>query len=195
MTSTAVTSIARALGLVLLGTLVSAAQQPETKKPETRERVHEQIVTSELAIDARFRDFGNPNRMGLLGVTRGGYIDGFGAVFSLQVALVPVPNIGPFRPRISDKEKQQLNMRKRQRLEDLEVRARAILLEEGGKLTVVPAGERIALVVSLFHFAWEDLNGLPSQLVMQARRKTLADHRAGRLDLAGLKKQLEVNYF
>ena len=195
MTSTAVTSIARALGLVLLGTLVSAAQQPETKKPATRERVREQIVKSELAIDARFLDFGNPNRMGLVGVTRGGYIDGFGVVFSLEVALAPVPNIGPFRPSISDKEKQQLNMRKRQRLEDLEVRARAILLDEGGKLTVVPAGERIALVVSLFHFAWEDLNGLPSQLVMQARRKTLADHRAGRLDLAGLKKQLEVNYF
>lgn len=195
MTSTAVTSIARALGLVLLGTLVSAAQQPETKKPATREKVREQIVKSELAIDARFRDFGNPNRMGLVGVTRGGYIDGFGAVFNLQVALVPVPNIGPFRPRISDKEKQQLNMRKRQRLEDLEVRARTILLEEGDKLTVVPAGEKIALVVSLFHFAWEDLSGLPSQLVMQARKKTLADHRAGRLDLAGLKKQLEVNYF
>ena len=46
MTSTAVTSIARALGLVLLGTLVSAAQQPETKKAATREKVREQMRQS-----------------------------------------------------------------------------------------------------------------------------------------------------
>jgi hypothetical protein len=50
-------------------------------------------------------------------------------------------------------------------------------------------------MVSLYHSAWEDLSGLPSQLVMQATRQALVDRGAGRLDTAAFKKSLEVNYF
>ena len=178
---------------VVLITAGSALAEP----PVAQVALHEQIVRTERAIDSRFRnleDVIDSTPMPLTGVTRGGYLNGFGAVFTVEVNLLPVPNLGPFSG-FSEKAKTDLNLRKRQRLEDLEIRARTILLEEGPRLTEVPVTEKVALVISLLHYRWEDVSGLPSQLIMQARRQLLIDHQAGRIDLPTLKKQLELAYF
>lgn len=154
-----------------------------------------EIKTAERSIDNRFRDISTPDPMGLTGLTRGAYVDGFGAVFSFEVMLVPVVNVSPFRPAYTDEEKQKLNIRKRQRLEDLEVKARQILIEEASKLKVVSAKEKVVLVVSLFHFSWENLSSLPSQLVMQATRQSTLDIQAKRIDPQEFRNNLDVRYF
>ncbi len=179
--------------LVLLSVGPAGAAPPAAKSA-----VHEQIVRAERAIDGNFsklKDVIDSTPMPLTGVTRGGYLKGFGVVFTVQVNLLPVPNLGPFSGGMSEKDKASLNLRKRQRLEDLEIRARTILVEEGPRLSEVPATEKVALVISLLHYSWEDVSGLPSQLVMQAQRQLLIDHQAGRVDLPALKKQLESAYF
>jgi len=179
--------------LVLLSAGPAGAEPPATNTA-----VHEQIVRAERAIDGRFsnlKDVVDSTSMPLTGITRGGYLKGFGVVFTVQVNLLPVPNLGPFSGGMSEKDKASLNLRKRQRLEDLEIRARTILVEEGPRLTEVPAAEKVALVISLLHYPWEDVSGLPSQLVMQAQRQLLIDHQAGRVNLPALKKQLESAYF
>jgi hypothetical protein len=154
-----------------------------------------EIKTAERSIDNHFRDISTPDPMGLTGITRGAYVNGFGAIFSFEVMLVPVVNISPFRPAYTDEEKQKLNVRKRQRLEDLEVKARQILIEEASKLKVVPVTEKVVLVVSLFHFNWENLSNLPTQLVMQATRQTALDMQAKRIDPQEFRKNLDVQYF
>lgn len=179
--------------VVVLMTVGSALAEP----PATQTAVHEQIVRTEHAIDSRFRnleDVIDSTPMPLTGVTRGGYLKGFGVVFTVEVNLLPVPNLGAFSG-FSEKAKTNLNVRKRQRLEDLEIRARTILVEEGPRLTEVPVTEKVALVISLLHYSWEDVSGLPSQLVMQAQRQLFIDHQAGRVDLPTLKKKLEMAYF
>ena len=176
---------------VLAATLLCSAEPPTSKDAN----VYRQVSLSERSIDSRFGNLSEPVRMDQIGVTRGGYLDGYGAVFALQVMLVPVQGLSPFRPSVTEKEKRELNLRKRQRLEDLEVRARQILVEEGGRLTGVPLEEKIALIVSLFHYRWEDLTDLPAQLVMQATRQTLVDRKAGDLDQPSFKKRLQVRYF
>jgi hypothetical protein len=157
--------------------------------------MRKQIVEVERSIDRRFHDLRDAQPMTLLGVARGVYLEGYGAVFTLEVNLYPSAALSPFRQSYSDEEKRQLNLRKRQRVEDLEEKAREILVEESAKLTGLPEGEKVALAVSLFHFAWEDLTGLPRQLVMAAARGVLAETRAGALAGPDLRKRLAPRYF
>ncbi len=157
--------------------------------------IRKQIVEVERSIDRRFRDLRDAQPMTLLGSARGVYLDGYGAVFTIEVNLYPSAALSPFRQSYSEEEKRQLNVRKRQRLESLEQKAREILIEESAKLVKLPEGEKVALAVSLFHFAWEDLTGLPRQLVMAAARSVLAEARSGALATTELRQRLSPEYF
>jgi len=179
-----------ALTIFLLAGPVLAAE-PIGETPE----VLAEIKTAERSIDGNFKDISGPDPMGLIGFTRGGYLNDYGAVFSFEVMLVPVANVTPFRPKCTDEAKKQLNVRKRQRLEDLEVKAQEILVAEGCKLTAVPSTQKVALVISLFHFGWEDRSHLPSQLVMQTTRQNLLDRQEARVDKQEFRKRLDVRYF
>lgn len=165
--------------------------------PATDGALLDEVTSAERSIDSRFDSISNvtgSTPMSLTGVTRGGYVKGFGAVFTLQIGLVPGANFGPFRQPTED-ERTKLNLSKRQRLEDLEIRARDILVEEGSRMKQVPVTEKVALIISLFHHTWEDTTGLPSQLVMQAQRQILLDRQAGRIDLATFKNKLDLARF
>ena len=165
--------------------------------PPAEDSLHHELTSSERSIDDRFSNVSaitGSKPISLMGVTRSGYLKGFGAVFTLQVSLVPMATLGPFL-RLTEEDKARLNLSKRQRLEDLEIRARTVLVEEGAGLTQVPVNEQVALIISLHHYSWEDVTGLPSQLVMQARRQVLIDRQASRIDLPTLKSNLEVTYF
>ena len=177
--------------VLLLVVAIPAAAEPRADEAEVRR----QLVEAERSIDHSFRNLKDSSPMPLTGITRGAYVQGFGAVFSLQVSLIPMPGLNPFRPTVSDEEKRDLNIRKRQRLEDLELRARKILVEQGNRLTRVPLDEKVALIVSLLQYSWEDLSGLPAQMVMQAPRRVLVERGAGRLDTPAFKERLEVQYF
>ena len=179
---------------VLLSVVALAPAQAVEVSPNAA-AIRKQIVDVERSIDRRFRDLRDSQPMTLLGSARGVYLDGYGAVFTLEVNLYPSAALSPFRQSYSEEEKRQLNVRKKQRLENLEEKAREILLEESAKLVGLPEGEKIALAVSLFHFAWEDLTGLPRQLVMAAARSVLAEARAGTLAVADVRQRLAPEYF
>lgn len=149
-----------------------------------------QVTDVERSIDARFRDLAGAQPMSMLGSARGVYLDGYGAVFTVEINLAPVARLSPFRQSYSAEEKRQLNVRKRQRLEDLEQQARKILAEVAGKLTLIPADETVSLAVSLFYFPWEDLTGLPRQMVAAAKRSAIAGAPA-----AAIRESLGVRYF
>jgi len=149
-----------------------------------------QVTDVERAIDSRFRALAGAQPMSMLGSARGVYLDGYGAVFTVEINLAPVAQLSPFRQSYSAEEKRQLNVRKRQRLEDLEQQAREILAEVAGKLTLIPADETVSLAVSLFYFPWEDLTGLPRQMVAAAKRSAMV----GAPD-AAIRESLGVRYF
>jgi len=149
-----------------------------------------QVTDVERAIDSRFRALAGAQPMSMLGSARGVYLDGYGAVFTVEINLAPVAQLSPFRQSYSAEEKRQLNVRKRQRLEDLEQQAREILAEVAGKMTLIPADETVSLGVSLFYFPWEDLTGLPRQMVAAAKRSAMV----GAPD-AAIRESLGVRYF
>ncbi len=183
----------RRMALLLLPATISlTAAEVDPSATELRLQMND----VERAIDRRFSEIRTDSQpMMLLGATRGAYLEGYGAVFTLEVNLYPAAALNPFRQSYSDAEKQQLNIRKRQRLETLEAEARTILAEESKRLTALAPTAKIALAVSLFHFNWEDLTGLPRQLVAAAARNVLDEVRGGSLTAADLKQRLELRYF
>jgi hypothetical protein len=70
-----------------------------------------------------------------------------------------------------------------------------LLVELSDSILGLPDDEKIAIAVSLFHFAWEDLTALPRQMVMAAAKSILAQAKSGSLPLADLRSQLSVRYF
>ncbi|MCY4588730.1 MAG: hypothetical protein OXB98_22125, partial [Bryobacterales bacterium] len=83
--------------------------------PPAEDSLHRELTSSERSIDDRFSNVSamtGSKPVSLMGVTRGGYLRGFGAVFTLQVSLVPMANLGPFR-RLTEEDKTRLNLSKR----------------------------------------------------------------------------------
>ena len=182
-----ITMLARSLGLLLLGAAMLSAGPPANEHD-----LGKQLKRVERSIDGRFEQTIHPSPMALVGVTRGFYLQGFGAVFSLEVNVVPTPNISPFFRGYDAEQKRNLNRRKKEQLKPLEARAREILTEEVAKVEALPADEAVALAISLFYYNWEDIGGLPFQLVVQAPKQVLLDRGAGRLTDSEFNRQVEV---
>jgi hypothetical protein len=143
----------RALLLSFVAAALVGAVEVDTASSDLRE----QLVIAEQVVDQRFQSVGDNAPMTVVGNSRAAYIDGYGVVFTVQVNIAPVGNISPFRRSYSDEEIRQINVRKRQRIETLEQRTRELLVELSASLPGLPANEKIAIAVSLFHFAWEEL--------------------------------------
>lgn len=131
----------------------------------------------------------------LLGTTRGAYLPGYGAIFSLEVNLVPVAGLSPFRPAYTPQEIQNLNRQKREKIGTLRAGLRPLLAEQAAGLSQIPPGEKVALIVSLFNFHWEDTTGLPAQIVLQATRQALVDLQARRAGTPDLERTIDMKEF
>jgi hypothetical protein len=181
----------RALFLSFFAVTIASAVEVDAAAGKLRE----QIAAAEQVIDLRFQGVGSETVMTVIGNSRGAYIEGYGVVFNVQVNIAPVGNINPFRRSYSNEEIRQINIRKRQRLETLEQRTRELLVELSDSIAGLPANEKIAIAVSLFHFAWEDLTALPKQMVMAAAESILAEAKSGSLPMADLRSRLNIRYF
>ncbi len=155
------------LGLLLAGML--GAAEIELLEPS----LVRQIEEMESAVDRSFRS-ADGTQPAAISATRGIYLPGYGAVFSVEVNLVPMANPSPFRRSYTSEEIGDLNVRKRAALEPLRRRMREILIREGPALTDLPPDLQVTLAVSLFHFPWEDRSNLPSQVVIGASRARLS---------------------
>ena len=159
--------------------------------PEKTADVRDGLRSVERTIAGRFD--GSPMRM--IGRVRGGRLEDFGTVFLFEVNVVPMANLSPFRPAYSEEELRRLNERKKTGVDELEKTGLALLVEAAGRLEAIPPEEQVALVIALFHFTWEDAAGLPSQLVLQARRSLLLDRAAGRVSEAELTRRAKIRRF
>jgi hypothetical protein len=63
------------------------------------------------------------------------------------------------------------------RLNTLKATMRQALLNSVSVLDGIPPGEHIVLGVTLFYRSWENRQGLPSQVIMQAPKQTLQEFR------------------
>jgi hypothetical protein len=180
----------RVLLLAFVGASLLAAD-PAVTKPGVRDS----LQNVEQAMYQRLRANEVLSTMYVLWRPRGAYLEGYGAVFSLELNLVPMGDVSPFQKAYSDEQKRQLNVRKRQRLEDLTEQAREMLMDAASRLDAIPESEKVALAVTLVHYNWEDQTDLPAQVVVQAPRSALLAGAAGSLSKADLKAQIQERRF
>jgi len=133
----------------------------------------------EKHFDGELARIGGTDPIDLLGLTRGIYLNGYGAVFTAEVSLIVTPTVMPFRPVITDELKQQVHKRKIDHLPILEkamrdmVRSTAITFTAAGeKVAVLPPGTQFVLAVRLLYLPWENTVGLPGQIIMKADLKS-----------------------
>ncbi len=133
------------------------------------------LAAMEKSFDGKLEKLGAEDSFMLLGNTRGVYLEGYGAVFTAEVNLFQGPSITPFRQSISKDDVSRVHARKVQQIPGLKRKMRDMLADSAASLDTVPSNERIALGVSLFYYSWEDMAGLPRQILMHAEKRKLLD--------------------
>ncbi len=151
------------IGAALLGSLVYGAV---VTRP--------MLGAIERMYKARLDSLFTPDELfGIIDSPQGVYIDGFGVVVTSRVNLVEAPGLMPFRPALKPEELISIRQRKIQRVPVLEDAVRQSMVIAAGLMETVPLDEQFVYSVNLFHHPYEDYHGLPTQIVLQASRKTL----------------------
>ncbi len=129
-----------------------------------------------------------PDECDLLGNTRGVYLDNYGVVFTSMVALVPTPAPSPFRS-LTVKDIEDIHARKIRQLPIMREKMRDMLLMVAADpgLDSVRPDEQVVCGVTFFYYKqWENMSGLPQQIVMQAEKQKLLQVQSGRVPRAAM---------
>ncbi len=155
----------RTLTLAFLAAVSLSAQNARPARQE--------IAAMEKAIDQRLARLDLERPVEVLGLTRGLYLDGFGAVFTAEVNLLPSVGLSPFRPALTREESARLRDQKLRRLPQLRLLMQDLLLAAAQSLDRLPASEQVVLALMLWSHPREDTAGLPKLIQMQARKDAL----------------------
>jgi len=151
-----------------------------------------EISAMERSFDSRLQRFSLDMPIDVLGLTRGLYLEGYGAVFTAEANLVQTPGISPFRPTLSKEDVARARAAKLKRIPELKLLMREAMLSSAGSLDRLPADERLVFGVALFYHSWEDASGMPHQITMLAQRKALLDVATNRQPRSALDTIIQV---
>ena len=179
--------------IAVLAALLAAAlpAMPQGKPAVTRAA----LAALETSFDGRVASLGQEEPFDLLGGTRGIYLEGFGVVFTTELSPIVTPTISPFRPTISKEMTEKIHQKKLERIPLLKQAMREMLVSAAAALEALPAGEQIAVGVTLLYYSWEDRSGLPAQILMQAPRRSLLGLRPGHSADAPLAAAIRLREF
>ena len=130
------------------------------------------IDTVQAMVNDKFRVPG-PDAYDLLGTARCTYLEGYGALTTVEIELVFVSGITPFRPAYTAQEIAALRERKLKKVPILKDDMRRILANSAAAFDSVPPNERIAIEAKLWHYSWEDSKGIPQRILMSAEKSKL----------------------
>src|SRR5579872_7538157 len=104
---------------------------------------------AEDLFNLKLATFNQADPVYLLGATRGVYLPGFGAVFTVELDLVQSPTINPFQKEISPEQAASIYARKQKQLPLLKKAMTEQLIECAKSMEAVPANEQVVIVVRL----------------------------------------------
>jgi hypothetical protein len=150
-----------------------AAAPPATVTPTEKPRVPRQTLADiERRLDTKLASLGGANDpIDLLGASRGIYLDGYGAVFTVELSPIVTPGLNPFHTVITEPEKEKVRQRKLDRLPMLKELMRDMWRDSATALTAVPDNQQVVIAVRLLYLPWEDTRGLPGEIVMKGDRR------------------------
>jgi hypothetical protein len=158
--------------LPVLAVLLAVAAMPAAQPVKSRV-TRGSLVPLESSFDVRIAKTGQEDPFDLLGNTRGVYLEGYGVVFTTELNLIVTP-ITPFRPQVTKEDIERIHQRKVAKLQVLKKAMREMMVSSAAALDGLPANEQVVVAVTLFYYSWEDRDGLPSQILMQAPKSALA---------------------
>ena len=133
--------------------------------------VRQAITDVEKRLDSRLDQVGGKDRVYILGLTRGLYLEGYGAVFTSELDLIQSPRPNPFRQQIGPEEAAAVRQRKLQNLALLRKSLRDLWADAASLLSSIPDTDQVVVAVRLLYQPWEDTSGMPSQIVLKGLRK------------------------
>jgi hypothetical protein len=154
--------------------LVAAASAAAVDAPRVPRNT---VALTEKYLDERFSKLWSDNPFVVLGPTRGVYLEGYGAVFTAEINLVAGPPIGIMMPPPDKQDIARHRQKKMARIPELKTVLQRLLAETAASpgMATVPPDEQIVLVAFLSHFPWEDISGLPVQIMVQGSKKKLME--------------------
>lgn len=153
------------------------------------------IAAVEVSMNKRVEALFPGEQYLLLGHTHGVYLDGVGCVFTTRINLAEGPGLSPFRQQLPESERAALRKKKVERLPVLRTAMRDMLVSAAIVMDPVPSSERMVLSISLLNYPHEDVSGLPTQIVMQAERRTLLGFLTPKSDKAALEAAIQTREF
>jgi hypothetical protein len=99
--------------------------------------------------------------------------------------MVVGPPLTLFNQAITKEYAAEHRQSKLRRIPELKAEMQKAFLDAAAskELADVPDEEQIVLVVFLSHFPWEDLSGMPAQIVVQGSKKKLLDAKSAGANL------------
>ena len=151
---------------------ISAADSPRVSRAA--------LSIAEKSLDDRIKTLWEDNPLALVGSTRGIYLEGYGAVFTAEVSPISGPLALFHGANYSKEEKDRYFKKRKERVPQLISAMKEKLVSSAAALDPVLPDEQIVIAVVLDHNVWEDVTGLPSQVMVQStKRKLLEAQRAG----------------
>ena len=148
------------------------------------------LVSVEGSMNDRFRGVAS-DPYDLLGTARGTYLDGYGAVFTVELELIYAQPPSPFHPAYSPAELASLRERKLKKLPVMKETMRALMAGASSTLETLPGNERITMEAILWNYSWEETRGLPRRVHMTAEKDKLRRAVAEHTDLASVIEEWE----
>lgn len=139
----------------------------------------------ENAMNNKFREV-TADPYDLLGPARGTYLDGYGAVFTIELQLVYVPPLTPFRGPFTPREVAAVHERKVKKLPQMKEAMRGLMAGACNTLDAMPGNEKISMEAILWRYTWEDSHGIPERVLMTAEKSKLLEAAANHTDLAAV---------
>jgi|SRR5579864_1996334 len=158
--------------------LVSAAYAAAGEAPRVDRTQMERV---EKSLDATLLHFTTDNSHTLIGLTRGVYLEGVGAVLTAEVILVNAP-VNIMHPLPTKEEVVQMHKKKLERLPILKRVLKDALVAAAASLESIPPDEQVVIAVIIPRFTFEDSAGLPAQVTVRATKKKLVESRGAALD-------------
>jgi hypothetical protein len=138
----------------------------------------------ETSLDDRVKSLWTDNPFSVIRLTRGLYLDGYGAVFTVDVSPV-LSTTSMMHPTVTKDEVVKAHKVRLERVAELRTAMRAAVADVASALEPVPADEQVTLVVYLTYHDWEDISGTPGQITFRGKKRALIDaKRAGATALA-----------
>ena len=174
--------------LLVAAVCISAADSPRVSRSL--------LGSAETSFDDKIKTLWPDNPLALVGSTRGIYLEGYGAVFTAEVNPISGPLALFHGSTYTKAEKDGYHKKRKDRLPLLVGAMKQTLVATAASLDPVPADEQIVVAVVLDHNMWEDVTGMPTQVMVQgSKRKLLEAQRAGAGGAALLDSAIRVTEY